>query len=67
MGRDGADGLGAVREAGGQTIAQDEETSAVYGMPYEAAKRGAAMILPIGRIAEALTAIAFERPRRCDE
>jgi chemotaxis response regulator CheB len=62
MGRDGADGLGAVREAGGQTIAQDEATSAVYGMPCEAAKRGAAMILPIGRIAEALTAIAFARP-----
>ena len=63
MGRDGADGLGAVREAGGQTIAQDEETSAVYGMPHEAAKRGAAMILPIGRIAEALTSIALERPQ----
>lgn len=63
MGRDGADGLGAIREAGGQTIAQDEETSAVYGMPCEAAKRGAATILPIGRIAEALTAIAFERPK----
>ena len=42
MGRDGADGLGAVREAGGMTIAQDEATSAVYGMPREAAKRGAA-------------------------
>ena len=42
MGRDGADGLGAVREAGGKTIAQDEATSAVYGMPCEAAKRGAA-------------------------
>jgi two-component system chemotaxis response regulator CheB len=63
MGRDGADGLAAVREAGGQTIAQDEETSAVYGMPHEAAKSGAATILPIGRIAEALTSIALERPR----
>ena len=43
MGRDGADGLGAVREAGGLTIAQDEATSAVYGMPREAAqsRRGA--------------------------
>ena len=63
MGRDGADGLGAVREAGGLTIAQDEETSAVYGMPCEAAKRGAAQILPIGRIADALIAIALE-PRK---
>jgi two-component system chemotaxis response regulator CheB len=64
MGRDGADGLGAVREAGGRTIAQDEATSAVYGMPCEAAKRGAAMILPIGKIADALTTIALERPLR---
>ena len=61
MGRDGADGLGAVREAGGLTIAQDEETSAVYGMPCEAAKRGAALILPIGKIAHALTTTALER------
>jgi two-component system, chemotaxis family, protein-glutamate methylesterase/glutaminase len=61
MGRDGADGLGAVREAGGLTIAQDEETSAVYGMPCEAAKRGAALILPIGKIADALTTTALER------
>jgi two-component system chemotaxis response regulator CheB len=60
MGRDGADGLGAVREAGGLTIAQDEETSAVYGMPCEAAKRGAALILPIGKIADALTTVALE-------
>ena len=63
MGRDGADGLGAVREAGGLTIAQDEETSAVYGMPCEAAKRGASLILPIGKIAEALTTIALEPQR----
>jgi two-component system chemotaxis response regulator CheB len=63
MGRDGADGLAAVREAGGRTIAQDEETSAVYGMPYEAAKCGAVTILPIGKIAEALTAIVVERPQ----
>ena len=60
MGRDGADGLGAVREAGGLTIAQDEATSAVYGMPCEAAKRGASLILPIGEIADALTS---DRPR----
>jgi two-component system chemotaxis response regulator CheB len=61
MGRDGAGGLAAVREAGGLTIAQDEATSAVYGMPHEAAKQGAALILPIGEIAGALTAVAHER------
>jgi len=61
MGRDGADGLGAVRKAGGLTIAQDEATSAVFGMPCEAAKRGAELILPIGEIAGALTTVALER------
>jgi two-component system chemotaxis response regulator CheB len=66
MGRDGADGLAAVRKAGGLTIAQDEATSAVYGMPLEAAKSGAALILPIGEIARALTTAAIvrrEQPR----
>ena len=66
MGRDGADGLAAVREAGGLTIAQDKETSVVYGMPQEAAKSGAALILPIGEIAAALTTVAVkgqQRPR----
>jgi two-component system chemotaxis response regulator CheB len=61
MGSDGADGVAAVREAGGLTIAQDEATSAVYGMPREAAKRGAALILPIGEIAAALTIAALKR------
>ena len=64
MGRDGADGLAAVREAGGLTIAQNEATSAVYGMPHEAAKRGAALILPLDEIAGALTTMALERRER---
>jgi two-component system, chemotaxis family, protein-glutamate methylesterase/glutaminase len=42
MGRDGAAGLLALRQAGGHTIAQDEATSAVYGMPREAVALGAA-------------------------
>ncbi|MCU1279836.1 MAG: response regulator receiver modulated CheB methylesterase [bacterium] len=58
MGRDGAEGLLALRRAGGVTIAQDEETSTVYGMPREAVKLGAAMhVLPIERIAPALIAL----------
>jgi len=61
MGRDGAAGIEAVAAAGGLTIAQDEASSAVYGMPREAAKRGAELILPLGEIAGVLTAIAVER------
>ncbi len=42
MGADGAQGLLAMRQAGAYTLAQDEKTSVVYGMPREAAKIGAA-------------------------
>jgi two-component system chemotaxis response regulator CheB len=42
MSKDGAQGLRAVRDAGGFTIAQDEATSIVYGMPWEAVRLNAA-------------------------
>jgi len=48
MGADGADGLVEMRKAGAHTIAQDQASSIVYGMPAEAAKRGGATeILPL--------------------
>jgi two-component system chemotaxis response regulator CheB len=59
MGRDGAAGLLKIRQAGGQTIAQDEATSVVYGMPREAVLLGAAQqVLPLGEIGLALAAAA---------
>ncbi|MBW1869904.1 MAG: chemotaxis response regulator protein-glutamate methylesterase, partial [Deltaproteobacteria bacterium] len=55
MGRDGAEGLSALRQAGWYTIAQDEATSVIYGMPKAAKELGAADdILPIGEVAPAL-------------
>jgi chemotaxis response regulator CheB len=55
MGRDGAVGLKALRDRGHHTIAQDEETCAVYGMPKAAADLDAAVdIIPAGGIAARL-------------
>ncbi len=55
MGRDGAEGMQVVAQAGGFTIAQDESTSIVFGMPKEAIDLGAAKkILPIQAIAPTL-------------
>ena len=52
MGDDGAEGLARIAGAGGATIAQDQATSTVFGMPRAAIERGAAgHVLPLGEIA----------------
>ena len=58
MGRDGADGLLSMYQVGAYTIAQDETTSVVFGMPQEAIKLGATKkVLPIGAIATHLISL----------
>jgi len=55
MGKDGAEGLNQLRSKGWHTIAQDRNSSIVYGMPKAAAEMGAAVeILPLNAIAPAI-------------
>jgi two-component system chemotaxis response regulator CheB len=55
MGSDGAQGMLAISRAGGTTIAQNAETSVIFGMPERAIALGAAQsVLPLGEIAPAL-------------
>ena len=59
MGDDGARGLKEMLEAGARTMAQDEASSVVWGMPGAAVKLGAAQeILPLGRVAENIMRLA---------
>jgi two-component system response regulator WspF len=63
MGRDGARGLKTLRDKGCHTIAQDQATCAVYGMPKQAAALGAAAaILPLGQIGDALKTFSLAKP-----
>ncbi len=55
MGDDGANGMKELNDAGAYTIAQDEATCVVFGMPQEAIKRGAVhKVLPLEEIAAAV-------------
>ncbi|MBI5560059.1 MAG: chemotaxis-specific protein-glutamate methyltransferase CheB [Deltaproteobacteria bacterium] len=64
MGQDGAEGLKDIRKAGGITMAQDEKTSVVFGMPRHAIEIGAAgRILPVDEMAAALIDEAYPAGR----
>ncbi|MBI5083891.1 MAG: response regulator [Acidobacteria bacterium] len=55
MGSDGAEGMLAMLRAGARTVAQDEDSSVVFGMPREAIRLGAAQVVaPLDRVAAAL-------------
>ncbi|MFL5345143.1 MAG: chemotaxis-specific protein-glutamate methyltransferase CheB [Hyalangium sp.] len=63
MGRDGAEGLLTLRRAGAMTLAQDESSSVVFGMPLEAIRLGAVRhVLPLKDIASWLDGFARRRP-----
>jgi two-component system chemotaxis response regulator CheB len=65
MGRDGAVELKLMKARGAVTIAQDEESSVVYGMPGEAVRLEAARyVLPADKIATVLTSIAMAKIKR---
>ena len=62
MGKDGAEGLLALRNAGARTFGQNQETSLVYGMPRMAKQNGAVeRQLPLEKIGPALIAASLER------
>lgn len=64
MGDDGARGLLEMRQAGSYTVAQDEETCVVFGMPKEAIQRGAAVrTVPLGRVAQEIEIYARQSSR----
>jgi two-component system chemotaxis response regulator CheB len=63
MGRDGSDGLRAIRDAGGWTAVQDSESSVIYGMPRNASEH-ADQHLALEQMAEAIATISFSIARK---
>jgi len=57
MGSDGVEGLRAIREAGGLTLAESEETCVIYGMPKAAVEAGVVdRAVPLTRVADEILA-----------
>lgn len=55
MGRDGAQGMAAIKAFGGKTIAEHESTCVIYGMPRAVIEKGLAdMIVPIDEVGDAI-------------
>jgi len=64
MGRDGAEGLRKIRQAGGAAIVQDRESSIIYGMPQAAlAAAGADRVVAVNEIAPLLTELCVDKTR----
>ena len=64
MGDDGAEGLVAMKAAGAATVAQDETTCVVYGMPKEAVARGVIdVVLPLSQVADCISGWTRKRRR----
>ncbi|NMB25966.1 MAG: chemotaxis response regulator protein-glutamate methylesterase [Firmicutes bacterium] len=67
MGKDGAEGMAKIKEAGGVTIVQDEYTSTIYSMPKAVVESGNAdFILPIDRIGDAVVRAVGKLKQRVD-
>jgi two-component system chemotaxis response regulator CheB len=67
MGRDGAAELKVMKDKGAVTIAQNEESSIIFGMPGQAVKLEAAtFVLPADRIAAALISLVNNRHRKAN-
>ena len=65
MGRDGVDGLHAIRRAGGCTVAESEATAVIYGMPAAAVQAGLAdLILPLDEVCAAMAGLLVVRAAR---
>jgi two-component system chemotaxis response regulator CheB len=63
MGKDGAEEIGTIYREGGTTLAQDEASSVVFGMPHAAIEAGVINeVVPLARMAETVNRLCRERP-----